>query len=237
MHNHPHHGPPSLSRTAIIALTCILLLIPLAGAQTSGGPVSVPCCPENGMACTGGDDCIDGICHKVCKNTPFDQDCDCQVSRGGDDNGIIWIVLIGTVAVLAGGGLALRARGKKGAEQKDKEKEKKKQVTYILQLNTDRMTVAPDKPGTLVVTVWKQEAGGALRHAPEAAIRIQVPAVSSGLKVLPAMGQGTLSAQVGIEGSIRAGEVVLTVTSSAAGTSESASVTVVIEQDYVMEFF
>jgi len=159
-----------------------------------------------------------------------------QPDPGGD---ITWIVVIGVVCVLGvGGGLVIKGRQKKSLETpKEKEKEKKKPSVYILQLSTDRMTVGPDNPGQLTVTVWKQEPNGSLRQAPEASIRIPVPAAYSGLKVVPSAGQGTLTTQVRIEGAIKAGEVPLTVTAGAAGSSESAQVTVVIEQDYVMEFF
>lgn len=232
---------PLFSRTlrfapAVMVITCLLLFIPPAGAQTSGGPVSVPSCQEEGQRCYGGSDCINGICVNTCSG-PFCQ-CDCDVSGSGDegDGDIIWVVIIGTAILLGTGFLISRGR-KKAAKGKEKDNEKKKPSVYILQLSTDRMTVAPDKPGQLVVTVWKQEPNGPLRKAPDAGIGIQVPATYPGLRVVPAAGQGMLTAQVRIEGSIRAGEVVLTVTAGAAGTAESATVTVVIEQDYVMEFF
>ncbi len=236
--------PPSSSRNlypaafVLFMVSAMLFTVPAIAQTTPEGPVPVPCCPENGMACSGGDDCINGICQKVCGNNPFTQDCDCQVSGqgGSGTDGVVIIVVIGVIGAVALGGAVLVAQGRKKASAGKEDEEKKKSVVYILQLSTNRLTIGPDRPGELGITVWKQEAGGPLRQAPEAGISIQVPA-PSGLRVIPATGQGTLAARVSTEGPVRTGEVILTVTAAAGGTAESAQVTVVISQDSAMEFF
>jgi len=59
--------------------------------------VIINCCPENGMACSGGADCHNGICRYTCSNSPFEEGCDCRVSEPPPppDNDTSWIVIVG----------------------------------------------------------------------------------------------------------------------------------------------
>jgi hypothetical protein len=219
---------------------CLLLLVPWVNGQsdtTVEGPVTVIQC-ETGARCVGGDDCHNGICENPCagRTNPFCE-CDCDIVAGGGD-ATVWIVIVGVGGVaVVGAAVALRRRPK--AEKKDdRDRKKEESPLFILQLSRDHVTIDPDTPGELTVTVWKKVGDGPLLHAPEAAIRIAVPpAAAAGLKVIPAAGQGMITAAIRLEGSIQAGEYSLTVTASAGGSAQAATVIVTIEQDYVMEFF
>jgi hypothetical protein len=227
----------------VFLVLCMVVLIPGVFAQndpTVSGPVPVSQC-ETGAACSGGDDCINGVCHNPCegRTNPFCA-CDCDITGPPPppDGVVTWIILIGVAGIAAvGAALALKKRGQAPKTDEKDQKKQKEQTTYILQLSTDRITIEPDKPGTLTVMVWKQVGNKPPQQATDAAISITAPAAAAGLNVIPSTGQGTLTSQVRIGGSIQAGEFPLTVTARAAGGAEEATVIVKIEQDYVMEFF
>lgn len=163
---------------------------------------------------------------------------------------ISWVVVIGGIVVagivLIGGGLVLKGRTKppdvtpakstKPGTGKDKEeKEEKKSSRYILQLSTDRLSIEPGKPANLMVTVWKQVGSQLPQQASEAGISLTLPA-EAGLIITPSSGQGHLNAQVRAGDAITSGEFPLTVTATARGSTQEATVMVSIKEDYVMRF-
>lgn len=248
MHTRSSRFPQKPARIAVFLVLSLLLLVSLAGAEpyretTSGGPVPVPCCPENGMPCTGGADCINGICQKVCKNTPFDLDCDCQVS-GGED--ILWNVVVGgAVLIGVGGAIAVSRRKKKGAPPTaspaparpvaEKKEEKEKVARYILQISTDRIEVSREQPSEIAVMVWKQAGSQPPEPAPEAAVTLVLPA-GKGVTVSPSTGQGQIRARIQAGDDAVAGDYPLTITATARGSTEKVEVTVHVETGYVMKF-
>jgi hypothetical protein len=152
------------------------------------------------------------------------------------------------VAVIAVGGAILINRSKTPesppappplqkpqVRKKEERKEEKKPSRYILQLSTDRLSIEPGQPANLVVSVWKQMGTQPPQRAPEAAISLTVPA-DSGLIIIPSSGQGELRAQVSGGDAMNSGEFPLTVTASARGSTQEATVMVTIKEDYVMRF-
>lgn len=157
-----------------------------------------------------------------------------------------WILVIGAIAVIGvvGGALVLTKKKPPAPTPVEKplikpkevkKKEEKKPSRYILQLSTDRLSVEPGKPANLVVSVWKQVGSQPPQRAPEAAISLTVPA-DSGLLIIPSSGQGELRAQISGGDTMNSGEFPLTVTASAKGSTQEATVMVTVKEDYVMRF-
>lgn len=209
------------------------------------------------IASNGVDACIDSPacerseqCYAICTECissdsalvrKYDLDCQaCGCPCAGASFDPTWIVVIGAIGVAgAVAGVLImtgyrKVRTRQDQERKDKEKQA---VTYILQVNTDRVTVGKDRPADIEVAVWKQAADGPLTPAPEAIISIQVPQGYPGLKVAPASGQGTLAAKVTVEAPVPDGEIILEIVARAAGTSKQARVTVKFDKDSVMEIY
>lgn len=160
----------------------------------------------------------------------------------------IWIVIVGVVAVAgAVGGAVVLTKKKPSApatvvkphpkqkevKTKEKEKEKKKIVHYILELSKDRLSVGPEKPEHLTVSVWMQEGTQPPQRVPEAAISLTLP-LGVGLIVTPSAGYGELQVQVRTQDPVQTGEFPLTVTAMAGGSSHKATVIVSIDEEYVM---
>jgi hypothetical protein len=165
-------------------------------------------------------------------------------SDGGDDDSIIWDVFIGiglVTGAAAGGKLLVdhfkRSKTPPPAQQKQKEKKKEeeKPSKYILQISTDRMAIDREKPGDLTVTVWKQVGSQPPQQAQEATISLTVPS-DAGLIITPSSGQGQLKAKVKTGEDGKSGEFPLTVTATARGSTEKATIIVRVESDYVMKF-
>lgn len=233
----------------VILLFLLVVSIPIYPVSAmidtiSGGPVPVPCCPENGMPCSGGADCINGICQKTDCKGPFSQ-CDCDVisssPHGGE--GISWIVLIGALVVIGAGiGIGAQVLGRQKAKRaaprgKKEQKEDKEKVRYILQLSSDHVTVTPDSPALLRITTWKVIGENPPVPAPEATITLTVPPGTEGLSVSPASGAGFIETRIYLSSPIGKSPVFLTVSASVGKSSESTQVRVEIPKEYIMEFF
>jgi hypothetical protein len=163
---------------------------------------------------------------------------------------IPWVVVVGVgaAAVVGIGAVATVLKGRPGspsapppgpprteAPRETDEDEEQQPTRYILQLSTDRVAVEPEHPGAFTVSVWKQVGVQPPVQAAEASIRI-APPPGAGLVVIPASGQGTLTAQVRTGETVQAGEFPLTVTATAGGSSQGATVMASIEPRYEMEF-
>lgn len=241
MNNRPVRLRTLHGAAAISIVICLLFLFSPVTGQTPEGPVPVPCCPENGQRCTGGADCIDGICHKECGNNPFTQDCECTVAEPGGDGAVVILVVIGVISAIAVGGALVVAKGRRKETSGTRGEDKTQPSVYILQLSTDRLTISPGNPGRLVATVWKKDAGGILNPAPAAGIAIRAPPSAPWLVVAPAAGKGTLESTFSVaqdaSGGFATGTIPVPVVATAEGTSVTANLSVEITGAYTMETY
>ena len=163
---------------------------------------------------------------------------------------IPWVVVVGVgaAAVIGIGAAARVLKGRPGpppasppspprteTPRETDEKEKEEPTRYILQLSTDRVAIDPEQPGAFTVSVWKQVGVQPPVQASEASIQI-TPPPGTGLVVIPAAGEGTLTVQVQTGETVQVGEFPLAVTATAGGSSQGATVMVSIEPRYTMEF-
>lgn len=189
-------------------------------------------------------------CYPQCCSWLPDTDCSrysCSCDDGGSlppDDGegdVTFIVLIGTLLIGGGIGAAiLKARNKppasekKGIPEKKEDKKDKKAVRYVLQLSKDTLQVSDDTPDSFTVTVWKLLETGEYIPQPGAPIQISYPSV--GLLVRPQTGMGTLKTTVSLSKPVSVSSVDLTISASAGGMTQKATVHVTIEQSLQVGF-
>ncbi|MDQ7821393.1 MAG: hypothetical protein RDV48_01225 [Candidatus Eremiobacteraeota bacterium] len=169
--------------------------------------------------------------------------------RGGDPGELPqWVIVAGGAAAVAAAAAAIKkaleaaAKAKKPAKKDDREppekkEKKKKQKHYILQLSSQSLEVANEKPASLRVAAWEVDESGSYMPAGSASLRITVPPQASFLRVSPASGTGSLDASVALAETPGENAVELTVTGSAGNVTTQASVKVTIKAECEMEFF
>ncbi|MCA1915167.1 hypothetical protein [Methanospirillum hungatei] len=189
-------------------------------------------------------------CYPQCCYKQPDTDCSrfsCSCNDGGsvppDRNGDgTFIILIGGLLVAGAIGAAVLKTRKKPAEpvQKDsglKKEEKKEQklVRYVLQLSKDTVRVSGDKNDSFTVTIWKLLETGEYIKQPGAPIQVSGPSIP-GLLVHPNSGMGTLQVTVSLSKPVPVTSAELTISASAGGMTQKATVHITIEQSLQVGF-
>ena len=104
----------------------------------AGTPIPVRQC-EDGARCSGGADCMNGICVNHCNPTsPF---CACDCILSGPEPEFPWVVVVGGLAAVA----AAAAIISRILKNKPKKKGEPPAEIYILQLSKDNLVVSPKK--------------------------------------------------------------------------------------------
>lgn len=140
-----------------------------------------------------------------------------------------WIAAVGAAAAVAAAAAALAANGRPTNPDPNAP------AGYILQLNSSTFRVGSEMPATLQATAWKVDASGGMQPAPEAGLRIEVPA--PWLQVVPGEGAGSVAGQISLVDAPTAEQVTLTVVGNApcGEIVETVTVTVEMLSDYRAE--
>ncbi len=147
-----------------------------------------------------------------------------------DNDGIIWVVVIGAVVIASVIGLAkLLTKSKpkkqpvkpqKPQKQAKQQEQKKKQTYYVLQLNQNEFALDLQKPQTLEAKVWRVTE----KDKKMVTANIRVQNSERALKIMPFTTVGTLNSTLTLLGKPQNNEFRITVFASAAGSNHKAEV-------------
>ena len=126
---------------------------------------------------------------------------------------------------------------KKRTEAKKPDQDPDEVVGYVLQLSADTVTVSSQQPGQLSAAVWQVMASGATRAAMDASIEVDVPAWAvEFLRMQPISGTGRIDGTLSITKSPASQEVSMTVRASGPKGGASATVKIMVQLDYDIDF-
>ncbi|MCW5520565.1 hypothetical protein J1N09_11985 [Aureitalea sp. L0-47] len=147
-----------------------------------------------------------------------------------DNDGIIWVVVIGAVIIASVIGLAkllTKSKPKKQPEktkpqpkQQKQKKQQKKQTYYVLQLNQGEFALDLQKPQTLEAKVWRVTE----KDKKVVSANISVQNSERALKIMPFTTVGTLNSTLTLLDKPQNNEFKITVFASAAGSNHKAEV-------------
>ena len=153
------------------------------------------------------------------------------IGRSDCGSNTAWIAVVGGLsavgAAAAVAARSLRSRGKRA----------KQEARYILQLSSDRIELAPGESKPLQITAWRVTAEGGYVPAPEATVRLQFPPPTSGLRMLPLVGEGSCRSEVSASETAEQGEHTIGVEATAAGARVTAHVIIAVRGQYELEMF
>jgi len=147
-----------------------------------------------------------------------------------NDDGIIWVVVIGAVVIASVIGIAKAltkpktkkqpAKPRSGQKQQQQKKQQKKQTYYVLQLNQGEFALDLQKPQVLEAKVWRVTEKD--KKIVSANIRVQNS--ERALKIMPFTSIGTLNSTITLLDKPKNSEFKITVFATAAGSNHKAEV-------------
>jgi len=156
---------------------------------------------------------------------------DCMRTPGYSQT--ITIIFGGLPAIAAiipnlGGGKPPVPQGQTGPTEPD-QPDKQPTIHYVVQVNSQTVTVTPEEPGTLALKAWKSVDGRPWAPAPEVQIQLSMSPESPDLQVSPRTGTGEMRVTLTADEEAQAGIRTMTIVGTAPKAQTSAQVQVDVQ--------